>query len=479
MAAAQAAFRNAFVRLQFSQEAAAYWVDTQGLNSMQAIQEMSPTVAATACRTLRRPGGTINGPNNVPIPNPGYDVSLRAEANLILLVFWAQFQARVSRTVVPGDITEANIRLVRELMEDEAKAATAPDRPPINHNDWFKTMILLEAYLKDCMGRTNIPLAYVVRKDVEPMPQAADPPANYATLTDEMVARAPHGTRTYEADNRRVFTLIVEFCDDVSLTHVEDARMDMDGRAAFRMLHDHYCGTSVVAQVITKAENAMDQASYNGADRRYTFEKFTNELKQQFSVLDYLHRRNQYAGVDATSKVRRLLNAIKDSRLDATKNAIYSSDALQTDYDGCVRLFNTALAFQAASSKTKLNVSAASSNPSSDSGPPWYQKAEFDSFPQDKQDEIREARRLWNEQRGKGKGKGGKGKGKAPAHKKQVKNLKRQNNNLKRRIASLQSKKAAPTPSESSDDDESIEPTSNSKNPALSRQKVKGKGGKK
>ena len=71
------------------------------------------------------------------------------------------------------------------------------------------------------------------------------------------------------------------------------------------------------------------------------------------------------------------------------------------------------------------------------------------------------------------------GKGKAPAHKKQVKNLKRQNNNLKRRIASLQSKKAAPTPSESSDDDESVEPTSNSKNPALSRQKVKGKGGKK
>jgi hypothetical protein len=157
-----------------------------------------------------------------------------------------------------------------------------------------------------------------------------------------MVARAPHGTRTYEADNRRVFTLIIEFCDDVSLTHVEDARMDMDGRAAFRMLHDHYCGTSVIAQVITKAENAMDHAAYNGADRRYTFEKFTNELKQQFSVLDYLHRRNQYAGVDAHSKVRRLLNAIKDSRLDATKNAIYSSDDLRKDYDGCVRLGHAA-----------------------------------------------------------------------------------------------------------------------------------------
>jgi hypothetical protein len=137
MAANVSAFRNAFVRLSFSVEAATYLVETQGLNSIQALQDLDAKTAATVCKAVRRPGGAIAGPHNVQIPNPGVEVSIKAESNLILLAFWARHLLRVSRTAGPADITDANIRSVKELMEDEEKTRKDPEKPTIERNNWF------------------------------------------------------------------------------------------------------------------------------------------------------------------------------------------------------------------------------------------------------------------------------------------------------------------------------------------------------
>jgi hypothetical protein len=185
------------------------------------------------------------------------------------------------------------------------------------------------------MGRTNIPLAYVVRENVEPLNQALDPTENYTNHVDEMVARAPRGTRTYAEDNRRVFALIVDFPDEANMPYIEDARMDEDGRAAYFMLYDHHCSASVVSLVITNAEIALRDANYQGDDRLHNWETFLAKMKQQHSILDYLCRRGLYTGIDDHSKVRYLLTAIRDPRLDAAKASCYDKDKLK-DMDTCV-----------------------------------------------------------------------------------------------------------------------------------------------
>jgi hypothetical protein len=61
-----------------------------------------------------------------------------------------------------------------------------------------------------------------------------------------------------------------------------------------------------------------------------------------------------------------------------------------------------------------------------------------------------------------------------------MKNMKRTNKNLKRQIASLKAKGAAKADSSDSlDDDESVKTSGNRSNPALSRQKSKGKSNRK
>jgi hypothetical protein len=197
--------------------------------------------------------------------------------------------------------------------------------------------------------------------------QALDPTENYTNHVDEMVARAPHGTRTYAEDDRRVFALIVDFLDEANMLYIEDARMDEDGRAAYFMLYDHQCSASVVSLVITNAEIALRDANYQGDDRRHNWETFLAKMKQQHSILDYLCRRGLYAGIDDHSKVRYLLTAIRDPRLDAAKASCYDKDKLK-DMDTGVHVLSLGKGFTN-SSRKNLNVSAASS---SSDATPWY-----------------------------------------------------------------------------------------------------------
>jgi hypothetical protein len=241
-------------------------------------------------------------------------------------------------------------------------------------------------------------------KNVEPPNQAIDPADNYPKLLDELVAWAPHGTRTFAEDNRRVFALIADFLDDANLPHIEDARLDEDGRAAYFMLYDHHCSASVVSLVITNAEIALRDARYAGDDRRNNWESFLAKMKLQHTILDYLRRRGLYAGVDDHSKVRYLLTAIVDSRLEAGKASCYGDPAKMKSFEACVHALSMSKGFTETSRK-KLNVSATSTEAT-----PWYTNEQFKAFPKEKRETIATKRRQENEERGAtGGGSGGRG----------------------------------------------------------------------
>ena len=84
--AALVAIRALFGRMGFTNEVSDYLVTDQSLDSLDEIALLTDKDIDNLCSVVRRPGGTIA--NNV--PNPGLNVSVRAQINMKLLVYYTQ-----------------------------------------------------------------------------------------------------------------------------------------------------------------------------------------------------------------------------------------------------------------------------------------------------------------------------------------------------------------------------------------------------
>jgi hypothetical protein len=151
------------------------------------------------CKVIHKPYGQIPGPmlvnpvvggNPIPGPlanDPGEHVSVVAENNMKLLTFYLLYFKRTSNTIVIGNMTLQRIQRIIVPRDAEANHVDA-DTPTINNKDWPRTMEAIEECLANCLGTTKIPLAYDIRKDLEPRVAPVD---IWATIHQELITRAP------------------------------------------------------------------------------------------------------------------------------------------------------------------------------------------------------------------------------------------------------------------------------------------------
>jgi hypothetical protein len=172
-------------------------------------------------------------------------------------------------------ITLANICVLMKQRDTENNHAD-PDTPPkIDRRDWPKTIEAIEEYLRQFRGTNGIPLSYVVRKNIKPAPSADDPLANYDTLDEEMIARAPILTNNaagvvavLEREGPFVDSFITDkgtawdklhvlFQDHESWTYMKAFRRARNGRLGFLSVHNHYLGPNNVDHMATQAESKL------------------------------------------------------------------------------------------------------------------------------------------------------------------------------------------------------------------------------
>jgi hypothetical protein len=372
------ALRQAYVRLGFTVAAATSIIADQGIDSLEELQVLRDSDISNLCKVVRRPGGTIANPQagapgqNPEIPNPGIPASLRAETNLKLGSFWLRHQAKVSRSVTAVDITLAAVRRLRELKDSEDQAAVKVDPPLINERDWTKTMEAIEEHLRANLGETKIPLAYVVREDIE-MPAGADPSAGYILIQDEMIRRAPHRIPahgvpvedqaldpTFQIDNRKVWQILSDLCHDKDCwTYIKPFQRRRDGRGAYWGLWNHYLGPNNVDNMASTAESKLEKSRYYGEKRRHTFEDYVRDQKDQYQILHNLAEKGLHAGIDERSQVRHLVNGIRSHKLDVVKGQILANPTLRSDFDSCVTLYQDFITQAAQSGNPTFNVSGA------------------------------------------------------------------------------------------------------------------------
>ncbi|KAI2507228.1 hypothetical protein MHU86_7185 [Fragilaria crotonensis] len=255
----------------------------------------------------------------------------------------------------------------------------APDDPPtINPKDWPKTMESVHEYLRSYLGEQKIPLAYVVRKD-EAVPITDPEGGYYATIQDEMIARASH--RTFGPDG----TIIPD------PTYITNREKDTRRPYGLPGLYKHFLGPNNVDNMALMAEDKLKTTVYNGEQRRWDFEKYINVHKSQHSIMEGLVVEHGYTGgIDPRSKVRYLLDGIKTDKFDSVKTRIMSDAALRNNFDACVTLYQDFIKHTSKSKTTptvgisEVRTNAGGSKRKSEAVEDrYYTKAEYDALSAD------------------------------------------------------------------------------------------------
>jgi hypothetical protein len=235
-------------------------------------------------KQLRRPGGMIAGNTSVggaaqgnPGPlaaNPGHSLSIRADTNRKLEVFYLRHQARISRIVSPASIALTVVRRLRSAKEYEENFKVTAEQPIINEKNWPRTMEAIRELFGSVLGETGVPLAYVIRDNAE-IPPGTDPSEGHITVAEEMIARVPHGKQSYANDSIEVWSYMANITRAHDCwTYVKPAQRTKDGRRAFLLLCNHFLGPNNVDSMASEAEAKLVSVSYTGERKKWTWEKY-------------------------------------------------------------------------------------------------------------------------------------------------------------------------------------------------------------
>jgi hypothetical protein len=141
-------------------------------------------------------------------------------------------------------ITLVNIRALCH-QRDQEEDHTEPNAPTIDGDDWPKIIKTLQEFLGACLGTTSLPLAYVVRRDVDP---TAPPTGGWPSNEAHMTAHAPIVTNPgglvpiytvhFQAENKQVWLKLASICRDKDCwTYIRRYQSMQNGGAAFWALH--------------------------------------------------------------------------------------------------------------------------------------------------------------------------------------------------------------------------------------------------
>jgi hypothetical protein len=166
-------------RLGFSDAAAAYLTGARGIDSLDDIRYLDgiDDIDSTI-KGVTNPGGTVTtgtGSSMFTSRNNGIPVSIRAVANLKLLVEYLKHMERVQRDPLPSAINLVLVRSYRDQQRHGVGFKKTDEEPEINEKDWPRTLEKIEDYLASQYGVTGATLDYVVRAEIDVKPEEEYP----------------------------------------------------------------------------------------------------------------------------------------------------------------------------------------------------------------------------------------------------------------------------------------------------------------
>ena len=329
----------------------------QGLESLQTLSEISSSDIKAICDTARRPGGSITvgqGADARTLPNPGYAIPGLLQAKLELGVHAAKYYACVGRPIRQTNMAWGYLRHFRDLLTINANWRDPKPLPTIGRSmPIMKLLELIRGHLRRVLGVRKIPLAYVVRPNVNVDPIADAPlrvgpstlpyAAKYLSFHEEQIIRASHSHPAFVEDNATVLDIILKTVENTSyMSSIKTAIDRRDGREALLALERHNMGNGKWDEVIKKAEKNVLVVKWKGNNQRFSLKRHItlhrdaqNDMERADNADDY-----EYQVPNQHTRVQRLLASLesKDPRVVSAKAHIigdpgrYSSFELVAEY---------------------------------------------------------------------------------------------------------------------------------------------------
>ena len=118
-------------------------------------------------------------------------------------------------------------------------------------------------------------MGYLIREEINPLPEVDDPPTNYATIEDETIARAPIEsapgilTENSKVDNKSLWDTLADILRETKAwVHIKSHQRARDGRGAYLSLKDFYLGPNMVNELASGAEVSITKARYTGDTKK-------------------------------------------------------------------------------------------------------------------------------------------------------------------------------------------------------------------
>jgi hypothetical protein len=124
------------------------------------------------------------------------------------------------------------------------------------------------------------------------MPADEDPPTNYVTVREEMIACAPHETDVepnaeFQINSGKVFDALTLIMREMAAwTYVKPFAKKHDRCGAITALYNHYLGPNNVNNQASAAEHILNMTTCTGETQHRNFEKYATLHKKQNGILE-------------------------------------------------------------------------------------------------------------------------------------------------------------------------------------------------
>jgi len=321
------AFQAALQRLGFPQAA----VDGLAANGITSTDDLIGLTEKDTAQVLKiiRTG------------NPPVTVPYIAQKRFNIFCFWVNRRQRLNEPIGAALFDQAALDTYGRLMtfETQEDDATTTVKAPAEFktgSKWkpFKEGVI--AYLNSVKGNHNIPLAYVIRENEVP-----DPNAIYQSEHHRLISVAPLAGMEYGDDNGKVFDCLKSWTlNGPAWTWMRAHNSTRNGRAGWLALVAHYEGDAQRDRVKDNAYAAIAAAKYHGERKKFSFETYVTIHQEAYADLI------QYGEVISEEKrVRDLLQGIKDNSAsaNAAKGTVLATPTLRNNFNNAVAHLATTL----------------------------------------------------------------------------------------------------------------------------------------
>lgn len=338
MAANAINLRAALSRIGWTNVAATAFTDIEGFASISDVGLVTRDFLATVCKKMRtgRAAAPAAGGIAVVAAVAAVDIPALNEFKLYGMHLWVSEKLRQGIVIVPGEFT-AEVAAeytskVRTVIETSSKKDEDIVKQPdafTKDTEWVSFYKLLINYLGSKTGNNQAPLSYVARKLDDPLPAGTD----FDSEHERLVAMTPHTGDAYASDNGTVWTVLKQLTlKGPAYTYISQYEKTRNGREALKSLVAHYKGSSQMSKTKQGAYDEINNATYSGEKRNYTFENYVNRHTKAHQTLEEYNE-----PVPESKKVDDFLRGIHDitPQMVAGKANVYSNAELRANFTDC------------------------------------------------------------------------------------------------------------------------------------------------